>query len=128
LLTYELRIPKDADEKRVVRLIERLCAEEDLDRNVKRTSRTYPGSVHWHYGRRNSPGTLDVTFWPMGAKIWLSVHSNREANWTHGSIKRLSKAIEKELGKRRKGSIKVTERYDYNTRHQRKVNGPKHQT
>ena len=81
-----------------VELIERLCAEEGLERKIRRPLRSWPGSTHWHWRRTSSNGTLEVTLWPEEGRIWLSVHANRVGPWTRETAIRLSQALEKEFG------------------------------
>ena len=98
MIKAEVRIPEGADLKGAVRLVERLCAEEGLTRRVKRTMRAYPGSVHWHFGNGKSPGTLEVTYLREAARLWLSVHANREGPWTRATVRKLRLRMEKEFG------------------------------
>ena len=99
LYQIEVRVPRGADLKGGVPLVERLCSEEGLEKKVRTELRTYPGSTHWHYSRKPSSGTLEITMWPEGARIWLSVHENREGPWTRETARRLAKALEKGLGR-----------------------------
>ena len=99
MLRYEVRIERGTGLKDADRLIERLCAEEGLERTVKRTLQFYPGSMHWHFRRRIEAGTLEVILWPGKRRIWLSVHANRTGQWTDKSVRRLQQAIERELRK-----------------------------
>ena len=39
--------------------------------------RSFPGSRHWHFRRRERSGTLEVTLWPSENGLWVSYHENR---------------------------------------------------
>ena len=99
MLRVEVLVPKKTDQRRVVRLIERLCTKEGLQQRIKRSLQTYPGSVHCHYGRKGLAGTVEVTFWPSESKIWLDVHENRKAPWTTESVEKLEREIRSNLNK-----------------------------
>ncbi len=91
-------IASSIDPKRLVALVERLCADEDLHPKLKTTLRSYPSSVHWHYSRASMPGTLEITYSSEGSWIMLSVHSNRKGRWTRGMAVRLCRMLKRELG------------------------------
>ena len=57
----------------------------------------YPGNRHWHL-KRNEGGTgcLDVTYWPTGSLMWISVR-NYEPAWVHDAGRRLGPALEATL-------------------------------
>ena len=99
MFVIRVRTPEDADSTEVVQLVERLCDEEGLVLKTKRPLRTLPGSTHWHWRHEQSVGTLEVTLWPGGSIVWLSVHANRVGPWTRGTAIRLGRAIKKEFGK-----------------------------
>ena len=94
-----MRVPKGIDPESMVRLIERLSAEDGLLLGIRSTSRRYPGSVHWHCGRKDSNGTLEVTLLPKESMVWIVVHENRRTPWTVHSAKRLARAMESQLRK-----------------------------
>ncbi len=81
--------------KQAVQLIEKLCSNEGLEQTVKTTLVSYPGSVHMHYRRERLPGTLEITFWPERARIWISVHDNRKGSWTQETAAKLGKIMER---------------------------------
>jgi hypothetical protein len=77
--------------------VESLCASGGLTISMKSTLSAYPGSVHWHFKQRLAAGTLEITLWPEGRRLWFSVHRRRAAPWIPGSIRRLRVAIERAL-------------------------------
>jgi len=58
----------------------------------------YPGNRHWHLKRTpDTPGCLDLTYWPQGELLWISIRNN-EPGWVHDSGQRLEPALEAALG------------------------------
>ena len=61
----------------------------------------YPGNRHWHLKRTpDTPGCLDLTYWPQGELFWISIR-NYEPGWVHDAGQRLKPALETALGNRR---------------------------
>lgn len=57
----------------------------------------YPGNRHWHFKQSpKEPGCLDVTYWPSGSLLWISVR-NCEPSWVHSTGRELQKRMEKQL-------------------------------
>ena len=60
-------------------------------------TKRYPGNRHWHL--KQSPrttGCLDVTYWPQGALLWISMR-HYEPDWVHESGRRLGTELENRL-------------------------------
>jgi hypothetical protein len=58
-------------------LIERCCAENNLQVTLKGTLSKYPGCVHWHLKQGKQHGTLEITWWPEQHRLWLSIQAGR---------------------------------------------------
>ena len=57
----------------------------------------YPGNRHWHLKQDpKTNGCLDVTYWPSGALMWISIRNNEPA-WVHEAGQRLRPAVEEHL-------------------------------
>jgi hypothetical protein len=60
-------------------------------------TKRYPGNRHWHLKRRpGEPGCLDVTYWPAGPLMWVSIR-NYEPQWVHDAGQWLVPAMETRL-------------------------------
>ncbi len=59
--------------------------------------RRYPGNRHWHLKRDpGESGCLDVTYWPDGPLMWISIR-NSEPAWVHDAGQHLGPALERHL-------------------------------
>mgnify|MGYP001821041012 FL=1 len=53
----------------------------------------YPGNRHWHLKNRHEKvGCLDLTYWPQGALLWVSIR-NYEPAWVHGAGEQIGPAL-----------------------------------
>ena len=59
-----------------------------------------PDSRHWHIRRSERRGTLEVTFQPEAAKLWVSVHANRDGGWAVQACPKFARALAARLGGR----------------------------
>ncbi|MFW2334357.1 hypothetical protein [Ilumatobacter sp.] len=60
-------------------------------------TRRYPGNRHWHFKQDpRATGCLDVTYWPAGPAMWISMRTNEPA-WVHESGRRLGPSLERRL-------------------------------
>ena len=84
--------------ERMCRAVESVMSRAGLRRNLKGTLRSYPGCVHWHFGKDGATGTLEITVWPAQRRMWMSVQARRGASWIDNSISQLRVALERELG------------------------------
>lgn len=82
MTVFKLPLPAASDPGVVERLVESVCVAAGLTVTMKGTLRTYPGSTHWHYKRVREAGVLEVTYWPAGNRLWLSVQAGRTGEWT----------------------------------------------
>ena len=60
-------------------------------------TRQYPGNRHWHLKQDpRASGCLDVTYWPPGPLMWISMR-NYEPDWVHEYGKRLGSELQRRL-------------------------------
>jgi hypothetical protein len=84
-------------EEQLAALIEGAAAHYGLQIRMRGTLRTYPGSQHWHLQKPGERGTLEVTLWPAGKRVWFSVQAGRRAAWIAESIPPMKSWIEGQL-------------------------------
>ena len=48
--------------------------------------KSLPTNVHWHFGIEGTTGTLEATWLIDSQTAWLSVRSNRNAEWVDGAV------------------------------------------
>lgn len=61
----------------------------------------YPGNRHWHLKRHpRERGCLDVTYWPDGPIMWISIR-RYEPEWVHQLGRKLGPALERRMGTER---------------------------
>ena len=85
---HELALPAGADAELMHDVVERAAGRVGL--HISHiggySRRKYPGSVHWHLKRgRREVGVLDLTFWDVGERFWLTVR-HREPDWAHAIV------------------------------------------
>lgn len=73
--------------------VEAACGTLGLCPTLKAPLAAYPGSVHWHWKRGKERGVLEVTLWPAGRRLWVSVQSGRAARWTAQAADQLQKLL-----------------------------------
>lgn len=60
-------------------------------------TKRYPGNRHWHLKRSpTESGCLDVTYWPAGQLMWISIR-NYEPAWVHELGRELGPSLERLL-------------------------------
>jgi len=84
-------------EEQLAPLLEGAIAHYGLQIRIRRTLRTYPGSLHWHVHKPGDRGTLEITLWPAGKRVWFSVHDGRRAEWIGDIVPRLKAWIERQM-------------------------------
>ena len=95
---YEVRIHPDCDLSRVEDVVEECCRKAGLEVTIKRSLRSYPRSIHWHFKKTGGlRGTLEFTLWNEKHKAWFSVHDNRKGVWVDGLIDSLRRSIESKI-------------------------------
>lgn len=98
----EITFPMARDADAVVAAVEHVATHEGLHVTMKDTLKKYPECVHWHFKSGKEPGILEVTWWPSGAgerpaRLWLSVHKNRMADWIEAFLPRMKVLLEAQL-------------------------------
>lgn len=61
------------------------------------SQRKYPNNRHWHFKEDlKGKGCLDVTYWPDGALLWITIR-HYEPEWVHRSGQKMAAIVEKRL-------------------------------
>jgi hypothetical protein len=63
MIEVELQIPDSVEPEAVLRIVEEVCASNELTCALKGTLVSYPGSIHWHFKQGKQRGTLEITWW-----------------------------------------------------------------
>jgi hypothetical protein len=71
----------------------KFCQTNGLKPSNPTPLKTYPGSLHWHLTKPGQAGTLELTWWPKGQRLWAKVASNREAPWIDQALQELAKTF-----------------------------------
>jgi hypothetical protein len=95
MIEVELQIPGGVETESVIRVVEQICASKELTCSLKGTLISYPGSVHWHFKRGRQKGTLEMTWWESGHRLWFKVANGRTSEWILESLPQLKEQIEK---------------------------------
>lgn len=78
----------------VAKAVESAATAVGLQIVFRTTTRSYPGSIHWHFKKLGEPrGTLEITYWPKRKRLWAKVHHGRRAKWIAGSLTELAEEI-----------------------------------
>jgi len=103
LTEVEIPLPSQFSVSHCEQAIEKAAAEHDLLVTLKDTLKQYPGCIHWHFKRGKERGVLEITLWPQESRAWISVHTNRRADWIEELIPPLKGKIEQRLQRRTYG-------------------------
>ena len=94
---FPVQLPEGVDFLLVEEAVEACCQEMELIRAMKDTLAKYPGCVHWHFKKRRTSGTLEITLWPATNRLWVTIQEGRRAEWIEDAcpvlIQRLEKAV-----------------------------------
>lgn len=94
----EFVIPKRCNLEGAEKLIEEVCNAMGLEVAMKGSLSAYPGSIHWHYKMgRKQKGTLELTLFMAGRRIWAQVQSSRNAQWIDDVLPKVRRSIESRL-------------------------------
>jgi len=99
MLTSEVHLPTKVDFRLVERLVEACCQSSGLTMKVKGSLSKYPDSIYWHFkeGTLERGGTLEVTLWRGGRRLWLSVQAGRTGTWTQDAMVKMKPTLEMQL-------------------------------
>ena len=78
----DVQIPANAVLERITVAVDAAVGELGLTVVLLGTLKTFPGCVHWHLKRGRVRGTLVITWWPKGRRLWIKVQAGRSAEWT----------------------------------------------
>ncbi len=82
-----------ADRDAVVDAILGAADRQGLLLTLTTTHSSYPGSIHWHFKpERRIRGVLDLTYWPDGGRLWLSVRA-QDADWIGPAAESLADSL-----------------------------------
>lgn len=97
LTVFEIPLPHILEPGAVERLVEAACVAAGLTATMKGTLHAYPGCIHWHYKRGRVAGVLEVTYWPSGHRLWLSVQAGRTGAWAASAATTLAETLAESL-------------------------------
>lgn len=86
----------------IEREVEESLRNYGLDISMKGTLAKHPGSIHWHWIKKGSKGTCELTWLPSQQKLWFQVHSGRRADWITELLPELISAFEQRYGENEK--------------------------
>ena len=93
MIELAVPVPAGAELAHIEQTIENTCAGAGLRRALKNTLASYPGSVHWHYGRAPARGTLELTWWPAQRRLWFKVSAGRAQPWLTRLLPHLQQSL-----------------------------------
>lgn len=93
----DIPIPATAQNAAIVKAVELAAQKVGLTLTLKGTLATYPGCIHWHYKNGKERGTLEITWWPQGKRLWFKVAANRWGEWVPDAVSRLKRSITSKL-------------------------------
>jgi hypothetical protein len=94
MVEIEVRVPPAGNPGRAEAVVVACAARLGLQQMMKGTLARYPGCIHWHFKRGRERGTLEVTWWPRGRRLWLSVQAGRPGEWIDAAGADLKAALE----------------------------------
>jgi hypothetical protein len=97
MIEVDLRIPDSLEVEAVVRIVEQVCASNDLTCSRKGTLVSYPRSIHWHFKRNGDKGTLEITWWESEQRLWFKVAKSRTSEWILEMLPQLKERMENML-------------------------------
>lgn len=99
MIEIEIRIPSKIRPSALIKVVEQSCSDDDLTCTLKGTLAKYPDCIHWHFKKDKQRGTLEITWWERGNRLWFKVADNRAGIWIDEGIPSLKKRIEHALHK-----------------------------
>jgi hypothetical protein len=83
------------DEERIIKEIEEIINQFQLEITQKSTLSTLKGCIHYHLKLGENSGVLELTYWPPKKRLWVEIHKNRRAEWNQTMIHPFSEALAK---------------------------------
>jgi hypothetical protein len=99
MIIVNVDLPPKLDFRLVEPIVEKYCRLAGLSETVKTTLLGYPGSIHWHFKKGTERGSLEITLWEKGKRLWLSVDAGRGGTWTQDTMVELKSKLERQLKK-----------------------------
>jgi hypothetical protein len=81
------------DEDHIIKEIEDIINQFQLDITQKSTLSTMKGCIHYHLKLGKNAGVLELTYWPPKKRLWIEIHNNRCAEWNQAMIQPFSEAL-----------------------------------
>lgn len=82
-----------ADRDAVVAVVLDVAERQGLLVTLATTHTSYPNSIHWHFKpERRIRGVLDLTYWPDGGRLWLSVRA-QDADWIGPAARNVASSL-----------------------------------
>jgi hypothetical protein len=81
------------EEDRIIKEIEEIISQFQLDITQKSTLSTLKGCTHYHLKIGKNAGVLELTYWPPKKRLWVEIHNNRQAEWNQTMIHPFSEAL-----------------------------------
>lgn len=107
---YPIQMEPTFDAKQIEIAVARCSRGLGLLETMKSTLAKYPGSVHWHFKKPRASGILEVTYWPSGNRLWISVQRGRRADWLEEFVPSMERCLQNALrgvvGLKRESSTK----------------------
>jgi hypothetical protein len=94
---YPIQVEQHVDAKQVELAVEKCSRELGLLNPMRGTLAKYPGCVHWHFRKPLVNGTLEVTSWPSGNRLWISVQQGRRAEWLEETVPSMERCLHNAL-------------------------------
>jgi hypothetical protein len=86
MIEVEVPLPGGARPPSVEQVVEKACIAAGLHPSLKGTLAQYPGSVHWHFKQGGQRGTLELTWWERGNRLWFKVAAGRSSAWIDAEL------------------------------------------
>jgi hypothetical protein len=80
----EISWPRGMDADEIIGHIETWIECRQLTCTMRASLAKHPGCTHWHLKNAASRGTLEITVWPAMCRLWVSMRTNRAAEWMNG--------------------------------------------
>jgi hypothetical protein len=98
----EIHIPIDVTDAAIAKTVEQAARAIGLTTTLRTSSRSYPGSMHWHFKKKaEKRGTLELTYWPKARKLWAKIQAGRSAEWIDMALNQLATEFSRRLTPRR---------------------------